>query len=270
MTPFSVELMLEFSSRWAGHNEIPLEKSCNDSIHEKISQEMAPSASQTELDRTVFDTTSTSTNTDHMHVDEMAANVEQIQVPDPKTSFNSKPRPSTDHRGREIIYIDDFSHVCWHNVLYFLYTGRANLHYHSLDDGWENREGYPDPADAFELYRGANMYLIESLEKRVFQYLIETCDPLNICERLFDHDCSPYEDLKAKFLAFVVKNFDTVKKTSMWADTIAGLSDGTPEEIKYRSDILLEITKNLRANEKGTAPYLNLNLKCSNLTRCRR
>ena len=77
-------------------------------------------------------------------------------------------RPLIDSRGRTIIYINDVEYVTMHNLLYFLYTGCVNLHNNSnaADASQMDINGYPDPVDAFSMYRAANMYMVEDLEDR--------------------------------------------------------------------------------------------------------
>ena len=151
-------------------------------------------------------------------------------------------RPNTDRLGRTILYIDDVDFVTMHNILYFLYTGCVNLHHDSALLP-EHPAGYPPPVDATALYHAANMYLLEPLEERCYRYLASTCMVSNICERLFSSICKVHEKLKNKYFEYLVQNYDEVKMSQEWKDTILHISDCSPEEASYQLDVLLEISK---------------------------
>jgi hypothetical protein len=154
-------------------------------------------------------------------------------------------RPSTDTLGRTIIYVDDVDFVTMHNILYFLYTGCVHLHHKSSSDVvYAQSAGYPPPVDASALYHAANMYLLEPLEERCYRYLTSTCTLNNICERLFRSVCAVHEKLKDKYFEYIVQNYDAVKMTQEWKNTILNISDGPPEEVSYRlTTVLLELSK---------------------------
>ena len=170
---------------------------------------------------------------------------------------------SVDSQGRTIIHIDDIDFVTMHNLLYFLYTGHANLHYEKSNvkgDLGKNPEGYPPPADPFSLYRAANMYLVEELEARCYRFLTSTCTATNICERLLGNaQCEYYEKLKNFYFEFVIQNYDVVKMTDEWTDTYLKWKDCSPDLQEYKARILLQITK-LISGVKGICNYFAFGL----------
>lgn len=136
---------------------------------------------------------------------------------------------SYDADGRRIIIVEDIDFVTMHNVLYFLYTGLVNLH-NSInfkgketipkDEGyeWTAPAGYPDSVDAFSLYCAAYQFLIEDLKALAFRYLHATCRLDNICERLFDESCEPYEELREVYVKYVTDNFMHVTRSEQWKE----------------------------------------------------
>lgn len=151
--------------------------------------------------------------------------------------------PSTDRLGRTIIYVDDVDFVTMHNILYFLYTGCVNLHHEVSSNLHEHSTGYPPPADPSALYHAANMSLLEPLEERCYRYLTSTCMPSNICERLFNSRCKVHEKLKNKYFEYIVQNYDEVKMTEEWKDTVLHIPNGSLEEISHQLNMLLEISR---------------------------
>jgi BTB/POZ domain len=107
--------------------------------------------------------------------------------------------------------VDDFSFTSFHNLLYFLYTDLANLRFGKYVPVPSNTpRGYPDEADPFELYRLADMYMLPDLAEHCFHYLVHTNTPENICGRLFDLHCEPYQDPKDEYIKFLVSNHSKV------------------------------------------------------------
>ena len=107
---------------------------------------------------------------------------------------------------------------------------------------WEEPDGWPEEADPVDLFRAADMYLVEPLRSRCLRFLIETCTINNISERLFDISIQPFEDLKKGFLEYMVKNFDKVKQTKEWREIILQMKESSLEELNCQLGIILEIT----------------------------
>jgi BTB/POZ domain len=165
---------------------------------------------------------------------------------DSSIRLDSQPSPTTDDQGRVMVYIDDIDFVTMHNLLYFLYTGYVNLHHDpdSVQSDLRNPDGYPDVVDAFSMYRAANMYLLEELEDRCYRYLVLTCSPENICERLFGNPaCIHYDKIRNSLLEYVAKNYDTIKMSKEWEDMLLDLKNCSQELVAYRSKILLDVSK---------------------------
>jgi len=110
---------------------------------------------------------------------------------------------------RTIIHVDDFNFDTMHNLLSCLYTGCVNLHYLrqssvplgalNLGEDYPDLK-YPERADAFLLYRAANMYMLQELENRCYHYLCSTCTGENIIERLFDCLTLPNVGITTRFV----------------------------------------------------------------------
>jgi hypothetical protein len=153
---------------------------------------------------------------------------------------------------RTIIHVDDVDFTTMHNLLSYLYTGCVNLHYLSknpvapgaLEDENDIDLQYPEIADAFLLYRAANMYMVEELENRCYHYLRSTCTKENIIERLFDTpECSHHDKIRDMYLEFVHKNFEIIKTTKQWEEMLLGMRDCSEDLVAHKSKILLEISK---------------------------
>ena len=147
---------------------------------------------------------------------------------------------------RTIIHVDDIDFDTMHNLLSYLYTGCVNLHYpseRSLEEDDLDLE-YPETADAFLLYRAANMYMVEALETRCYHYLRSTCTEENIIERLFDTPgCAHHDKIRDMYLEYVYENFETIKTTKQWEEMLLGMKDCTEDLVAHKSKILLKISK---------------------------
>lgn len=151
---------------------------------------------------------------------------------------------SSDDYGRTVIQVDDIDFVTMHNLLYFLYTGRANLYFGTVAD--QALTGFPDEADAFDLYRAADFYGVQPLADRCFQFLKGTRTPDNICERLFSIMCKPYEKLQKEYINYILENYGKIKGREDWKATFFDDSQTlTVEEQRYRAEILVNITNRL-------------------------
>lgn len=148
-----------------------------------------------------------------------------------------------DPRTRIDISTDDIDFVTMHNLLYYLYTGLVNLHYG--DTNQQLPQGYPEEADAFKLFRVADMYVVGPLADRCFNYIMATNTPENICGRLFDIRCKPYQSLREAYVSFLLSQYSEVKDTEAWEELFFMTKYLTDEETKYRASVLLEITDKL-------------------------
>jgi BTB/POZ domain len=149
---------------------------------------------------------------------------------------------------RTIIDIGDVDFVTVYNILYYLYTKRVNLH---LDDGKVHTHpaGYPDKVDAFKLYQAANEYLLDNLQDRCSRVLISTCTVDNICSRLFDVKCKPFDHLKNEYMDYLVLHYDKIKRSPDWEKSILKLQRCGFDELRYRSRVLFEITRRFTAHD---------------------
>ena len=151
--------------------------------------------------------------------------------------------PERRREERTIISVDNVDSTTMHNILYYLYTGRVNLHF--LGDN-DYPVGYPAAVDPFLLYRAANMYMLEELENRCCFYLRETCTPENIIERLFDNpECMHHDRIRNIFFEYLTKNFESIKKTKQWEEMWHTMKDCSEELVAHKSRLLLEITSKM-------------------------
>jgi hypothetical protein len=143
--------------------------------------------------------------------------------------------------GRAIIDIHDFKFTTVHNFIYYLYTGHVNMHA-GVCQSISIPQGYPDPVDPFQLFVLSNMYLVGSLEEQCREVLLETCTPENICGRLFNIACLPYETLTEGFLEYLVDYYDEVKLTDGWSRIHNEMTSFSSAEIEFFAGLLLRIS----------------------------
>jgi hypothetical protein len=186
---------------------------------------------------------------DRPHCGRVKSSLSQIE--DMSSTFNvadtEQENGQFDDRGRKVIYIRDHDFVTIHNVLYFLYTGTANLHWNTdeVREQMENKpDGYPDPADAFLLYKAADIYMMKTLKDLCSSYLVATCTSGNIVEKLFNNtELLLFGDLWDAYIEHVAKH-TKIKATKPWEnllDDLAGDSDS--EDLKYQRRTLARILK---------------------------
>ena len=151
---------------------------------------------------------------------------------------------------RTVIFVDDVDYTTMHNILYYLYTGRVNMHL-SRHVEEETPNGYPDAADSFLLYRAANMYMLEGLEERCVHYLRSTCTPENIIERVFDNpECGHHDRIRELYLEYLYNNFEGIKKTKEWEEMLVNMKDCSEGLLAYKSRLLFEITSRMSFGAK--------------------
>lgn len=146
-------------------------------------------------------------------------------------------------QNRTRIQVDHIDFVTMHNLLYFLYTGRVNLHFANVEA--QSLIGYPDKADAFDLYRASDFYGLQSLAQRCFQFLMNTRTRRNICPRLFHIDCKPFKALQEGYNDFLLQHFEEIKKTEDWKSVFNNWTELALEEQNYRVELMLHITSRL-------------------------
>ena len=181
---------------------------------------------------------------------------EIVVIDEPETETSRKrPLSAVDSRAderpkqRTVISVDDVDYTTMHNILYYLYTGRVNLHLYMNEE--EAPIGYPDAADPFLLYRAANMYMLKDLEDRCVQYLQSTCTPVNVIERLFDNtECAHHDRIRKLYLEYLNDNFERIKKTKEWEEMLLNMKDCSEELVAYKSRLLLEITSQMSFGAK--------------------
>jgi hypothetical protein len=153
-----------------------------------------------------------------------------------------KPKPSA-REGVIILPMDNFDFVTMHNILYFIYTGRANLHFGPVKE--QELPGYPDQADPFQLYRAAHLYGLQPLRDRCYRFLIDTRTPDNICSRLF-HSKYPSQELMEEYINFLLEHYDEVKGKRDWEMLFSSRGrKSLMDDSNYRMHVVLQITRRL-------------------------
>lgn len=181
---------------------------------------------------------------------------EIVMIDEPaRVTSGKRPLSAVDSKAEErpkqrtVISVDDVDYTTMYNIVYYLYTGRVNLHLYMNDEDAPN--GYPDTANPFLLYRAANMYMLEGLEDRCVQYLQSTCTPENIIERLFDDaECAHHDRIRKLYLEYLNNNFEGIKKTKGWEQMLLNMKDCSEELVAYKSRLLLEITSQMSFGAK--------------------
>lgn len=126
---------------------------------------------------------------------------------------------------------DDIDFVTLHNILYYIYTGAVNLVLtDALSEPCVQPIGFPEKADAFDLYRNAAKFGLSSLKERSYRYLGVTTTPNNVVQRLLHRDCCSNLRLITLFLDYVVMN-----NVKMQGIAIGEVKHGGPgENEQYR------------------------------------
>jgi hypothetical protein len=155
-----------------------------------------------------------------------------------------KVRHSNHEDSRTVIPVHDFDFVTMHNILYFLYTGCVNLHFGAVPE--QGLLGYPEEADSFDLFCAADFYCLQPLRDRCFRFLMETKTMDNVCPRLFNKRCEPYKELKEKYITFLLEHYDEISEKDDWKSLFNWGDELSGEAQKYRGDVLLEITRQLK------------------------
>ena len=144
---------------------------------------------------------------------------------------------------------DDIDYVTLHNILYYIYTGCANLILgkahgtkHSIPP-----EGFPERPDPFDLYRNAERLLLFPLRDHSFKYLRATTTVANVAERLFHRDCEVHDDLREFFLGFFMERYDDVTRTEGWEAVVLNKNKATNGLRRYQKSLLLDISRRVRA-----------------------
>jgi hypothetical protein len=142
---------------------------------------------------------------------------------------------------------DDIDFVTLHNILYYIYIGCVNLPFPQDEpDNDPLPEGYPDVPDAFRLFRNADKFLLSDLKERCYLHLKHGITIKNVVERLFHPACGQHSELKDFYFRYLIVNYNEVKKTEEWDCVVRYDEDVSPSVARYRTDLLLDITKALR------------------------
>ena len=168
----------------------------------------------------------------------------------PSRTDGAKINPATDHRKIIKLHGDSEPPGCsnesMHNLLYYLYTGKVNLHFDHQDvPGLPSIQpkGYPPEVDAFELHALARFLGIEKLETLCLEYVRITCTIENVSTTLITKNRLD-ESLIDMLVSFIKDNYKEVTQTHGWEQIhseVVGRKD--EKDRAYLSDILLRISR---------------------------
>ena len=140
---------------------------------------------------------------------------------------------------RPTITVCHMSQITLHNLLYYMYTGKVNLH---IRGGSVPSYGNcPVVEDQFELYRVATKYGLDQLAARCLHYLRSTLTPMNVCERLFNLWCLDYPALKDSYVEYLVQSFNVVSRRDEWNWFVSHVEDEENPESDLHQQLLEEI-----------------------------
>jgi hypothetical protein len=140
---------------------------------------------------------------------------------------------------------DGIDFVTLHNLLYYIYTGYANissLHPFSNDENLP--EGYPKEPDPFLLFQNAKKFLLPELAEFCLYELENDITDDNVASRLFHPCCKENQDLRELYFAYLVKNYEKVKDTDGWkrAYEFGSANESLPMK-EYRMNLLFDISR---------------------------
>jgi hypothetical protein len=157
---------------------------------------------------------------------------------------------TSDNDRQDVIHFkagDGVDYTTLHNILYYIYTGYANLPcLNMLLDMDPLPKGYPAEADPFVLYRNAHKFLLPELKEYCLYELKGGITPENVTTRLFHPICQQHPDLKEIYFNYLVENYDAVKDTDGWERAIIGDQNESSTVRDYRMRLIFEITKKVR------------------------
>jgi hypothetical protein len=145
---------------------------------------------------------------------------------------------------------DDIDFVTLHNILYYLYTNCVNLRV-GTDEYRPNKTshplGYPDPPNAFQLYKNAKKFLLPSLSDYCIKYLKACMTASNVTRHLFRPDCElrQHEELKDVFMEYLLVNYDKVKTTKGWRKVVFEHEEIDSSVRAFHKELLFEIMERL-------------------------
>jgi hypothetical protein len=167
---------------------------------------------------------------------------------------SSVPPQLSETETRDIVYLDDpadnIDFITLHNILYFIYIGCINLRFPGIQRTDPLPGGYPDEADPFLLYRNADKFLLPKLKYHCYFHLENNLTPDTVPDMLFHAECQHHPELKELFLEYIVANFNDVKDTEGWERAVCQDDDDvSPSVARYKSRLILEISKKLRVTK---------------------
>jgi hypothetical protein len=107
--------------------------------------------------------------------------------------------------------------------------------------------GYPDPPNAFQLYKSAKKFLILSLSDYCLKYMKAGITSSNITGLLFRTDCElrHHEELKDIFMEYLLANYDKVKTTEGWRKVVFEDEEVDSSVRTFHKELLFEIMERL-------------------------
>ena len=166
-----------------------------------------------------------------------------------QTPLSTPPKMEQDHvtesplvtvqSQRPTISVRHMSQITLHNLLYYMYTGKVNLHISGSPT--PTYSNCPKVTDEFELYRVATKYGLNQLAARCLHYLRSTLTPMNVCKRLFNLWCLDYPALKDSYIDYLIQSFNVVQRRDEWNRFVSQVKDEENPENDLHQQLLEEI-----------------------------
>jgi len=128
------------------------------------------------------------------------------------------------HTRRRITMEEDFDVV--RNILYFIYTNRVTFSTLNI----EENDGTPKVCDADDIYGSAHRLDLEDLKVKSLRFLKQTCNRMNITERVFSKFSLLYVEIDKIYSEFFQNHWPEIRETSEFAEYFEHLEVGSDLE----------------------------------------
>jgi hypothetical protein len=225
--PIFLSHNVEFSGRW-DQNSVDLTAGAKEGITQEVKGKIFSMSQRRESDSSISSQSSNRSDSQ------------------PTIELDRKSRPSKDQLERPIIYIDDVQFDIMYNLLYFIHTDCVNFNFGMKPDNIEHPQGYPNPVDAYEMYKCADRFLVPSLMKRCLRYIKQTSNSQNVCNRLFyDRSLQYYDEVRELYIKLFLLHYDTLKMLGDFGRIVTNEENTEGKLRAYQESVLLEVMKHL-------------------------
>jgi hypothetical protein len=148
---------------------------------------------------------------------------------------------------------DDIDFITLHNIIYYIYTHSVNLRARGRrilpSHDKTLLPGHPHPAEAFNLYRNSQKFLLDPLTDYCFEFLKRSTTYVNVTERLFrpDAELQHHDLLREMYLEKLIGEYDNIKDSDRWREIMCNELEVSGEARGYHEMLLFEISRRLTA-----------------------